>query len=343
MSTENLFAVLQGEQGDEVPQPIAEGDQGSAWLAGVTGDQTTPQPPPPMPEAAVPAPATPLPPPAMPEAAAPAAPTTTPPPAMPAAPATTMTAPAAKPTGGWEVDSYRLRAVGDAVVRARSYLDAVRMKVDRMQGPELSPQLGTSPVGQQLAKKFDDRLNAEDGLRAMLTEAMKRMERFVSTAEEASRAYEQAEENAVEELDKFKYEVEWWDDEPVDRGHGHHHDHHHGDDQARDDAEDQDDGTGDTAEDEPGDTAEDRPEEQPGDKPDDQAQDEGGDTGGDQPGQEPQDGAEDRGPEARPGDDPGDRPEDQPGDRSQDGREDSEQPGEQQDDRPVRTGRGAPG
>ena len=247
MAREDVLALFEGERAGDVTQPIAQGDQGNVWVAQVTGDQTAPPPPPPLPEAAAPAPvtppATPPPPPAMP------APTTT------AAPATPMAAPAEKSGGGWEVDTYRIRAFGDAVVRARAYLDAVRMKVDRMQGAELTPQLGTSPVGRQLGKKFDDRLNADQGLRAMLTEAMKRMERFVATAEEASRAYEQAEENAVETIDKFKFEVEWADEFADDHGHGHH--HGHGQDEDQEPAEDE---VEDPADDEAGDPAEDQAE-----------------------------------------------------------------------------------
>ncbi len=180
----------------------------------------TPVPPPPMPESGVPVPVTPVPvappPPAMPE---PAAATPAPPPPPPAtgapmAASTTMAAPAEeKTTGGWDVDSYRLRAFGDAVVRARSYLDSVQMKVDRMQGAELTPQLGTSPVGEQLAKKFDDRLNSTDGLRAMLAEAMKRMEKFVASAEKAAKSYEDAEESATETFDNFHFEDDL--DEPA--------------------------------------------------------------------------------------------------------------------------------
>jgi hypothetical protein len=185
-------------------------------------DTTPPPPPPPMPQAATPEAvpeaavpeAVPTPPPAMPTpvtpdpTAPPAAATsadTTPaaPPAMPGK-ATTMTAPAGK-ADGWQVDSYELRSFSDAVVRARAYLDAVQAKVDRMQGAELTPQLGTSPVGTQLAKKFDDRLNSADGLRAMLAEAMKRMEDFVTSAEKAARAYEELEESNV---DTFDYNVE---------------------------------------------------------------------------------------------------------------------------------------
>jgi hypothetical protein len=170
---------------------------------------TSDPPPPPMPEAVTPPP----PPPAMPTpdpvpVPPPAAgPQPSDPPATPKPMATTMVAPATQ-TGGWEVDPDRLRAFGDAVVRARSYLDAVQMKVNRMQGAELTPQLGTSPVGEQLAKKFDDRLNSADGLREMLTEAMKRMDTFVASAEKAAKSYEEVEQNAVETFDNYEFDVE---------------------------------------------------------------------------------------------------------------------------------------
>jgi hypothetical protein len=144
-------------------------------------------------------------PPAMPDAGIPA-----PPAEKPATHGdSTMVAPTEKPTerptekaDGWEVDPDRLRSFTDAVVRARSYLDAVEAKVDRMQGAELTPQIGTSPVGQQLAKKFDDRLNSADGLRARLVEAMKRMDDFVTSAEKAASTYDELEQNTVDTVTK---------------------------------------------------------------------------------------------------------------------------------------------
>ncbi|TDV47159.1 hypothetical protein [Actinophytocola oryzae] len=151
----------------------------------VASTEDAPPPPPPMPEADAPPPPAEMPAPADPK---PQAGTQQP---------TSLAAPAGKPDG-WQVDSYELRAFTDAVVRARSYLDTVQAKVDRMQGAELTPQLGTSPVGQQLANKFDDRLNSADGLRAMLVEAMKRMEDFVTSAEEAARAYQEREDDTVD-------------------------------------------------------------------------------------------------------------------------------------------------
>lgn len=124
---------------------------------------------------------------------------TAPPPMPHAAPAA---AAAAEPVSGWAVDTREVRAFGDAVVRARSFLDAVQMKIERMQGAELTPQIGTSPVGQQLARKFDDRLNSTDGLRAMLAEAMRRMDTFVASAEEAAKSYEDMDETGREGYQK---------------------------------------------------------------------------------------------------------------------------------------------
>jgi hypothetical protein len=180
MSAENTFAPV-------VTEPATVPTDG-AFTGQLTGD--TPPPPPPMPDAATPAP-----PPAMPTAAS--------------VLATAGTPDQPEKTDGWQVDWYELRSFGDAVVRARAYLDAVQAKVDRMQGAELTPQLGTSPVGQQLAKKFDDRLNSVDGLRAMLAEAMKRMDDFVASAETAARAYADNEESTADTFSR----------------HHHHHDH----------------------------------------------------------------------------------------------------------------------
>jgi hypothetical protein len=212
MAEDSAFAALTTER-------VADTQLTATENAGFL-QETAPPPPPPMPVAE-----TPPPPPAMPDPTPP--PAAGPPPIDPDDPdapppatgepmATTTAAPAEKPaektTGGWEVDSWRLRSFGDAVVRARSYLDAVQMKVDRMQGAELTPQLGTSPVGEQLAKKFDDRLNSVEGLRAMLTEAMKRMEDFVTSAEKAAKAYEEADEAAEETFENYEFE-----DDPVDK------------------------------------------------------------------------------------------------------------------------------
>jgi len=210
MEAANLRTALAADGLTEATPADVAGADSTRSLFTTQDSAGTPAPPPPMPvPTPVPDPAATTPPPPPPP------PTPMPTPmATPMAASTTAAEPAkGKATGGWDVDSYRLRAFGDAVVRARSYLDAVQMKVDRMQGAELTPQLGTSPVGEQLAKKFDDRLNAAAGLREMLTEAMKRMEKFVTSAEKAAKSYEDAEESAVDTFDNFVFEDDF--DEPA--------------------------------------------------------------------------------------------------------------------------------
>ncbi|OLF15618.1 hypothetical protein [Actinophytocola xanthii] len=121
--------------------------------------------------------------------------------APPPMPVTTATPAPSTPEYGWAVDPDRMRAFVGSVTRARSFLDAVQAKVSRMQGADFTPQLGTSPVGQQLAKKFDDRLNSTSGLRAMLEEAMRRMQTFIASAEAAARSYNEMDETAKAKFD----------------------------------------------------------------------------------------------------------------------------------------------
>src|SRR3954470_15576758 len=182
MGAENFFTADAAAANPAVVDPALARQSGV-----LTGDLATPTPPPTMPTAD----------PALAQIDPTAVPG--PPPALPGQ--STMATPEVQPGDGWAIDPDRLRAFSDAVTRARSYLDAVQMKVDRMQGAELTPQLGTSPVGQQLAKKFDDRLNSTDGLRAMLEEAMARMQKFVASAEAAARTYEEMDEEEKQTFD----------------------------------------------------------------------------------------------------------------------------------------------
>ncbi|UVS77159.1 MULTISPECIES: hypothetical protein [Actinokineospora] len=75
-------------------------------------------------------------------------------------------------------------------------LVTVQALVSQMQGDAYTPKLGTSPVGQQLARKFDDRLNSDAGLRPLLAEAVRRMDEFIHSAESVRDAYTEAEEAA---------------------------------------------------------------------------------------------------------------------------------------------------
>ncbi|PPK70096.1 hypothetical protein V5P93_001026 [Actinokineospora auranticolor] len=97
--------------------------------------------------------------------------------------------PPANSRGYWDVDLDRLHGFSLAVTAARFGLAAVQTRVERMQGDAYTPKLGTSPVGEQLAKKFDDRLNGDEGLRGLLAEAMRRMDQFIESAEKVRDSY----------------------------------------------------------------------------------------------------------------------------------------------------------
>jgi hypothetical protein len=58
--------------------------------------------------------------------------------------------------------------------------------------PSLAPMLGTSPVGQEMAEKFNDRLSGEGGLAGQLRVALEHMEQFIESAERTVAGYEQA-------------------------------------------------------------------------------------------------------------------------------------------------------
>ncbi|SDC99500.1 hypothetical protein [Actinokineospora iranica] len=100
----------------------------------------------------------------------------------------------AQSKGYWDVDLTRLHGFSLAVASARFGLAAVQARVERMQGEAYTPRLGTSPVGRQLAKKFDDRLNGAEGLRGLLAEAMRRMDQFIESAEQVRDRYREAED-----------------------------------------------------------------------------------------------------------------------------------------------------
>jgi len=102
--------------------------------------------------------------------------------------------------GYWDVDPDRLNGFAMAVTSARFGLAAVQTRVERMQGESYTPKLGTSPVGQQLAKKFDDRLNGDEGLRGLLAEAMRRMDQFIESAEKVRDAYREGEDVAQDSI-----------------------------------------------------------------------------------------------------------------------------------------------
>ncbi|WP_436493944.1 hypothetical protein [Actinokineospora sp. HUAS TT18] len=102
--------------------------------------------------------------------------------------------------GYWDVDPDKLDGFALAVTSARFGLAAVQARVERMQGDDYTPKLGTSPVGQQLAKKFDDRLNGDQGLRGLLAEAMRRMDQFIESAEKVRDSYRESEDLAQDSI-----------------------------------------------------------------------------------------------------------------------------------------------
>lgn len=90
---------------------------------------------------------------------------------------------------GWAVDPDQVRAFADAVAEVRGHLDAITREVDDLSTPDYAPMLGTSPVGQELAEKFADRMGSETGLRGQLNLAVAHMEEFVRAAEHTAGTY----------------------------------------------------------------------------------------------------------------------------------------------------------
>jgi hypothetical protein len=130
------------------------------------------------------------------------------PPPMPTA-ILVASAQTARPTpaasGGWAVDPYSLKDFAAAIESVRDWLHAVDEKIELMRSASYTPTLGTSPVAEQLERKFQDRLDAplddprnptSGGLRPMLAEARRRMEEFLAKAEDALRHYAEFDEEA---------------------------------------------------------------------------------------------------------------------------------------------------
>lgn len=114
----------------------------------------------------------------------------------------TLPAPAAIPTGGgqWTVEPDQVNNFASAIVQVRAYLDRVREQVDELSGPDYQPRLGTSPTGEQLARKFNDRLTSDAGLAGQLRVALKNLEDFVSSAEKTAATYLESDNSAADTL-----------------------------------------------------------------------------------------------------------------------------------------------
>ena len=104
--------------------------------------------------------------------------------------------------GGWQVDHGQVRDFAAAVDQVRADLNAISKEVNAMSTPDYSPLLGTSPVGQQMAEKFTDRMGAEHGLRGLLNNALKNMDEFVASAEKTAATYQQTDQDGAA---GFKY------------------------------------------------------------------------------------------------------------------------------------------
>jgi hypothetical protein len=97
--------------------------------------------------------------------------------------------------GGWRVDPAQVRDFAAAVEQVRADLNAIFKEVNQMSTPNYAPMLGTSPVGQQLAEKFIDRMGSDGGLTGLLDTALKRMEEFVASAEKSAASYQATDED----------------------------------------------------------------------------------------------------------------------------------------------------
>ena len=100
-------------------------------------------------------------------------------------------------TSGWQVDPAQVREFAAAVEEVRADLDAIFADVAELATPAYQPMLGTSPVGQELAEKFTERLGGPTGLRGQLEGALQRMEEFVASAEKSAAGYAQSDESSA--------------------------------------------------------------------------------------------------------------------------------------------------
>lgn len=97
--------------------------------------------------------------------------------------------------GGWAVEPEQVHEFAKAVEAVRADLRAITGEVEDLSTPDYAPMLGTSPVGQELAEKFADRMGSERGLRGQLNTALQRMEEFVASAELTASQYQQTDED----------------------------------------------------------------------------------------------------------------------------------------------------
>jgi hypothetical protein len=99
--------------------------------------------------------------------------------------------------GGWQVHADQVREFAAAVDRVKADLARISGEVDRMSTPDYKALLGTSPVGQELAEKFSDRMGSDYGLRGQLKQALDRVSEFIESAEKTAAAYQQTDQDSA--------------------------------------------------------------------------------------------------------------------------------------------------
>jgi hypothetical protein len=90
---------------------------------------------------------------------------------------------------GWSVDPAQVQLFADTVAEVKDQLEGIKKDVDGLSTPDYAPMLGTSPVGQELAEKFSNRMGSEKGLRGQLNLAITHLWEFVLAAENTAATY----------------------------------------------------------------------------------------------------------------------------------------------------------
>src|SRR2546429_5782062 len=103
----------------------------------------------------------------------------------------------ASSAGGWQVSPEQVRNFAAAVEQVRADLTKIHGEVDNMSTPNYAALLGTSPVGQELAEKFTDRMGSDYGLRGQLKQALDRVTEFIDSAQKTGAAYQQTDQDSA--------------------------------------------------------------------------------------------------------------------------------------------------
>ncbi|WP_188316460.1 hypothetical protein [Solihabitans fulvus] len=105
---------------------------------------------------------------------------------------TSVPAVPASPTGlagGWQVQPEQVQQFAEAVAQVRLDFESLRKEAQDLLDPANSPKLGTSPVGNALSDKFNERLGGTQGLLEQLGTALERMDEFVDSAQRSLASY----------------------------------------------------------------------------------------------------------------------------------------------------------